>query len=143
MTAFHASSCPETFTLQVDTQVPPTPPPTSPEPPLPDPPDGRLSRTLTVLSNSSPDESPRLQPTSHITTGEALPPSHLTLHTFGSRFLPHSELPILSFLPLFDDEKLLIGHMDGLTLLDMAPEETSSELDLKEPRRRDVWHGEG
>jgi hypothetical protein len=67
----------------------------------------------------------------------------MKLHTFGSRFLPHSELPILSLLPLFDDKKLLIGHMDGLTLLDMAPEATSSELDSKEPRRRDIWHGEG
>lgn len=136
--------------FQVDTQVSePLPSPPSPPSPPPRselrPPSSRLSRTQTVLSNSSPPgNDPKSEPSaSYITSGQALPPSHLNLHSFGSRFLPHSALPILALLPLFNDTKLLIGHMNGLSVLDMDPQVPLSELGSKEPRRRDIWRGEG
>ncbi|KAF8528840.1 hypothetical protein BU17DRAFT_79995 [Hysterangium stoloniferum] len=100
-----------------------------------------LSRTRTVLSSFVADGSERV-PTDFISTSQCLPPSHLRLHTFGSRFLPHSEHPILCLLPICDDTKLLIGHADGLSVLDMYPEVVSSELGPREPRRRDIFHGE-
>lgn len=131
----------------MDTELsepPPSRPSTPPQSQL-RPPSSHLSRTQTVLSNSSPsNDDPQSGPsTSYITLGQALPPTHLKLHSFGSRFLPHSDLPILTLLPLFDDTKLLIGHTNGLSVLDMDPETPLSDLASKEPRRRDIWHGEG
>ena len=127
--------------MQSDERAPSPPPP----PLLISPPSASgngLRRTQTVLSSSSP---PVCEPksASYTTLGQALPPSHLRLHSFGSRFLPHSALPILTLLPLFNDTKLLIGHTNGLSVLDMHPDAPSSELGSQEPRRRDIWHGEG
>ncbi|KAF8592580.1 hypothetical protein K439DRAFT_1625928 [Ramaria rubella] len=122
----------------------PSPPP-SPQPLLtPLTPNSNLTRTQTVLSNSAPNADPAQEPSAlYITVGQALPPTHLKLRSFGSRFLPHSEEPILSLLPLFGDKKLLIGRTNGLSVLDMESQAPLSEVALKEPRRRDVWHGEG
>lgn len=122
-------------------ESPPESPPPPSEPPSPLPP---LSRTQTVLSNlydeyPEQDADPSLPPT----TVQSLPPSHLELHTFGSRFLPHAEQPILSLLPICNDSMLLIGHANGLSVLDTEPESTSSELGATEPRCRDIWQGQG
>ncbi|GJJ07333.1 hypothetical protein Clacol_001534 [Clathrus columnatus] len=98
-----------------------------------------LHRTQTLLSNSSPLQ--ETQPIAHITHCEALLPSHAKLCTFGSRFIPHSEYPILSLLPISNEKRLLIGHSAGLCVLDMDSEMT--DLNTKEPRRYDIFYGEG
>ncbi|KAH8118401.1 hypothetical protein DFH11DRAFT_1567213 [Phellopilus nigrolimitatus] len=75
--------------------------------------------------------------------GEFLHPAHLKLHNFGSRFLPHAAWPINALLPLMGNRLLLIGHDNGLSVLDMFPSgdpETSSPADAQ---ARVIWEGEG
>lgn len=75
--------------------------------------------------------------------GEPLPPSHLKLYNFGSRFLPHTTFPIRALLPLMGDRLLLIGHDAGLSVIDMFPTgdpETSSPADAQV---KTIWEGEG
>jgi hypothetical protein len=76
-----------------------------------------------------------------------LRPTHLKMHHFGSRFLPHSTTPIRCLLPLQADRLLLIGHDEGLSVLDMYPQDwnDSGGIDLKGPEDaavRPIWEGE-
>ena len=79
--------------------------------------------------------------------GETLRPSHLQLHQFGSRFLPHATSPIRCLLPLLGDRLMLIGHDDGLSVMDMYPREWNDYgLVRKGPsdaEARPIWVGEG
>lgn len=73
--------------------------------------------------------------------------THLKLHQFGSRFLPHTKSPIHCLLPILSDRLLLIGHDDGLSVLDMYPQECSESGDITlkgpdEAQARLVWQGE-
>lgn len=75
-------------------------------------------------------------------------PSHLKLSHFGSRFLPHSTSQIRCILPLDSERLLLIGHDEGLSVLNMFPQEWSETggIDIKSPDEaqvRPIWEGEG
>jgi hypothetical protein len=78
---------------------------------------------------------------------EHIAPSHLKLNHFGSRFIPHSTAPIRCVLPLPSEEILLIGHDDGLSVLNMYPQEWNEHgLVTKGPadaQARVIWEGEG
>ncbi|THH11481.1 hypothetical protein EW145_g628 [Phellinidium pouzarii] len=77
------------------------------------------------------------------TTGESLLPSHLQLHHFGSKFLPHTTWQINALLPLMGDRLLLIGHDNGLSVLDMFPSGDPRELGPADAQVRSLWEGEG
>ena len=79
--------------------------------------------------------------------GERLSPSRLRVNQFGSRFLPHAESRIRCLLPLMNDRLLLIGHDEGLSVLDMFPREWSDtgSITIKGPdeaKARLMWQGE-
>ena len=79
---------------------------------------------------------------------ESLDPSHLKLYNFGSRFLPHATAPIRCLLPISNHRLLLIGHDDGLSVLDMFPRDYSLEDDEdekgpSEAEAKVIWEGEG
>ncbi|KIJ69866.1 hypothetical protein HYDPIDRAFT_77816 [Hydnomerulius pinastri MD-312] len=85
------------------------------------------------------------------TTSETLAPTHLQVHQFGSRFLPHSTSPIRCVLPIQRDHLLLIGTDKGLSVLDMYPAEWANGDDgnvgiihkgPNEAQARVVWTGE-
>lgn len=84
---------------------------------------------------------------SHPVVGESLRPAHLGLHQLGSRFLPHTTSPIRALLPLLGDRLLLIGHDDGLSVLNMFPQEwTDAGLQTRGPGEASahpIWTGEG
>ena len=80
-------------------------------------------------------------PTVSIAVGQSLEPCQLALQNFGSRFLPHSKEPITAALPLMGDRYLLIGHEEGLDVLDMMPDD-SYEGNPRDARTRAVWRGE-
>ncbi|KAM6496153.1 hypothetical protein JOM56_008859 [Amanita muscaria] len=76
-----------------------------------------------------------------------LSPSQLRICQFGSRFLPHATSQIRCLLPLMGDRYLLIGHDEGLSVLDMFPNEwgESGGLINKGPSEavaRQIWVGE-
>nr|GAT46467.1 predicted protein [Mycena chlorophos] len=76
-----------------------------------------------------------------------LRPTHLRMNHFGSRFLPHSTVPIRCLLPLQADQLLLIGHDEGLSVLDMFPQDWTDDggIDMKGPdeaRVYSIWQGE-
>lgn len=77
---------------------------------------------------------------------QRISPSHLKISHFGSRFLPHTTSPIRCLLPLKSDRLLLIGHDEGLSILNMFPEEiTEAGILLKGPDEaqvRQIWQGE-
>lgn len=78
---------------------------------------------------------------------QVIPPSHLKINQFGSRFLPHATSPIRCILPLLADRLVLIGHDEGLSVLDMFPQEwmEHGELSVKRPNEAQahlVWRGE-
>ncbi|TBU47263.1 hypothetical protein BD309DRAFT_952396 [Dichomitus squalens] len=78
---------------------------------------------------------------------ESLDPSHLKLYNFGSRFLPHTTSPIRCLLPLNNHRLLLIGHDDGLSVLDMFPGEWDEDDDTEkgpaDAEAKLIWEGEG
>ncbi|KAH7887449.1 hypothetical protein F5I97DRAFT_828436 [Phlebopus sp. FC_14] len=85
------------------------------------------------------------------TAVEALAPTHLQVHQFGSRFLPHATSPIRCVLPLQRDHILLVGTDQGLSVLNMYPAEWSNGDDgdigliqkgPSEAQARVVWTGE-
>lgn len=83
------------------------------------------------------------------TACETLLPSHLQLHQFGSRFLPHTTSPIRCILPINRDRLLLIGTDHGLSVLDMYPMEWASDGNTGiiqngpgDAQARVVWTGE-
>lgn len=101
---------------------------------------GQLRRTMTNLSSDSTrEDSPAL---SSRPPGQRLRPCHLSLHTFGSRFIPHSTSEIKCILPFMNDRYVLLGTAEGLDLIDMMPS-PSIEGSTGEARRRELWRGEG
>ncbi|KAJ7681222.1 hypothetical protein B0H17DRAFT_70382 [Mycena rosella] len=99
---------------------------------------------LSTMSEPPPD-SPPLPPLPAVST--LLRPTHLKMNHFGSRFLPHSTVPIRCLLPLLSDRLLLVGHDEGLSVLDMYPQDWNETggIDLKGPedaKARVIWHGE-
>ncbi|KAF9498711.1 hypothetical protein BDN71DRAFT_353746 [Pleurotus eryngii] len=79
---------------------------------------------------------------------QKLPPTHLKLNNFGSRFLPHATAPIRCLLPLPSERLVLIGHDEGLSVLDMFPQEWNNlgGITVKGPdeaQSREIWRGEG
>ncbi|KAJ7882761.1 hypothetical protein B0H14DRAFT_3753200 [Mycena olivaceomarginata] len=78
---------------------------------------------ISTLSEPPPTARPEqpLPPLPPVST--VLRPTHLKMHHFGSRFLPHSTPPIRCLLPLQADRLLLIGHDEGLSVLDMYPQD--------------------
>ncbi|KAJ7613908.1 hypothetical protein FB45DRAFT_1110822 [Roridomyces roridus] len=107
---------------------PPTPGPTTPTA-------ARLSiqtRDLRYSTLSEPPPDSPLPPLPAVST--RLRPTHLKMNHFGSRFLPHSTVPIRC-------------HDDGLSVLEMFPQEWNDAggLDLKGPddaKVRPIWEGE-
>jgi hypothetical protein len=78
---------------------------------------------------------------------QAIPPSRLKINQFGSRFLPHATSPIRCILPLLADRLVLIGHDEGLSVLDMFPQDwtESGEISVKQPNEAlsyPIWKGE-
>ncbi|TFK43867.1 hypothetical protein BDQ12DRAFT_643609 [Crucibulum laeve] len=78
---------------------------------------------------------------------QQLSPTHLKINHFGSRFLPHTTSQIRCILPLLSDKLLLIGHDEGLSVLDMFPQEWSEAggINVKGPdeaQSRLIWQGE-
>lgn len=79
---------------------------------------------------------------------QRIEPSHLKLNHFGSRFLPHATTQIRCILSLNSERLLLIGHDEGLSVLDLFPKEWSEAggIDIKNPdeaQTRLIWEGEG
>jgi len=77
--------------------------------------------------------------------------AQLSVHEFGSRFVPHSTFPIHALLPLPGTHFLLLGGSEGLGMLDIIPEDgpISAEANvayvhaLEAAKRRDLWFGDG
>lgn len=74
-------------------------------------------------------------------------PTHLKMNQFGSRFLPHTTSQIRCVLPLVAERLLLIGHDEGLSVLDIFPQEwtENGEIAVKGPdeaQARAIWRGE-
>ncbi|KAF8605299.1 hypothetical protein BDV93DRAFT_521639 [Ceratobasidium sp. AG-I] len=74
----------------------------------------------------------------------------LSIAHFGSRFIPHSNTPISTLLPLgLDDRFLLLGTQHGLAVLDVLPTLHGAQpvsnpaRILEEAKPRDIWTGEG
>ncbi|KAG9089659.1 hypothetical protein FS749_001154, partial [Ceratobasidium sp. UAMH 11750] len=74
----------------------------------------------------------------------------LSVAHFGSRFIPHSHVPIETLLPLgLDDRFVLLGTQRGLTVLDILPSLHGAQpvagtaRALEEAKPHDVWTGEG
>ncbi|GAW04436.1 hypothetical protein LENED_006225 [Lentinula edodes] len=76
-----------------------------------------------------------------------LHPTHLRMHQFGSRFIPHTTSPIRCVLSIMEGKLLLIGHDEGLSVLDMYPRsEAAAGISIKGPEEaqaRSIWTGEG
>lgn len=91
----------------------------------------------------TPDE---LSVESQAPAGQVLDPSHLVMTHFGSRFLAHSQSQIHTILPLMGDRLLLFGHDDGLSVLNMFPQDWGEDgLVSKGPADAQVlpiWEGE-
>ncbi|KAG9104722.1 hypothetical protein FRC06_011616 [Ceratobasidium sp. 370] len=74
----------------------------------------------------------------------------LSVAHFGSRFIPHSHIPIETLLPLgLDDRFVLLGTQRGLSVLDILPSLHGAQpvagtaRALEEAKPHDVWTGEG
>ena len=79
--------------------------------------------------------------------GTTLTPTHLKLNQFGSRFLPHTTAQMRCLLPLPEGRLLLIGHDDGLSVLDTYPLEWNDQGGITtkgpdEAKVLPVWTGE-
>ncbi|KAI0346907.1 hypothetical protein BDW22DRAFT_470158 [Trametopsis cervina] len=79
--------------------------------------------------------------------GEPLSPTHLSVHQFGSRFLPHAPAQIRCLLPIMNDSLLLIGHEEGLSVLNMFPKEWTDkglvDHGPNDAQVHHIWVGEG
>ncbi|KAH8834525.1 hypothetical protein DL96DRAFT_1456391 [Flagelloscypha sp. PMI_526] len=74
--------------------------------------------------------------------------TNLKLAQFGSRFLPHSTSQIRCILPIPGTPLILIGSDDGLSVLDMYPQEWKDGeiIDVHGPneaRAKPIWIGQG
>ncbi|KDQ64147.1 hypothetical protein JAAARDRAFT_144624 [Jaapia argillacea MUCL 33604] len=129
---------------------PPPPPPIILNEPQPQPPTPQLRLLVNNIRPLPPIpiETPVVPepPSPAPLVLEPIAPTHLTLSYFGSRFLPHTTAPIRALLPLPADRLLLIGHDDGLSVLDMYPQEWAEYgLVTKGPSEaaaRSIWVGE-
>ncbi|KAF9266251.1 hypothetical protein L218DRAFT_956618 [Marasmius fiardii PR-910] len=107
-----------------------------------------LSETSSYSSQSYFQRTPSEQPLPPLPpVSNPLRPTHLKMHSFGSRFLSHSKSQIRCLLPLLGDRLLLIGHDEGLSVLDMFPREwtESGGISLKGPEEAQslpIWRGE-
>ncbi|KAI3610592.1 hypothetical protein WG66_006830 [Moniliophthora roreri] len=104
-----------------------------------------LSDTSTLAVQSQYQQESLVAPLPSVSN--KLRPTHLKMHTFGSRFLPHTKSQIRCVLPLLGDRILLIGHDDGLSVLDMFPREwtESGAVSIKGPEEAQalpIWQGE-
>ena len=86
---------------------------------------------------------PEPEPSPILTASERLSPTHLQMHSFGSRFLPHSSSQIRALLPILGDSLLLIGHDCGLSVLNMFPSGDPETTGPADAEVRPVWVGEG
>ncbi|KAF9450172.1 hypothetical protein P691DRAFT_726586 [Macrolepiota fuliginosa MF-IS2] len=98
------------------------------------------------LEQEQPQKAASPPPLSFVS--QSVEPSHLKLNTFGSRFLPHATSQIRCILPLNSERLLLIGHDEGLSVLDCFPQEWTATggIDVKNPdeaHARLIWEGEG
>ncbi|KAF9025885.1 hypothetical protein BDZ89DRAFT_1102201 [Hymenopellis radicata] len=114
-------------------------------------PNGLQIRTEDLDNYYAPPPDTPLQPSplpSLTSITHRLRPSHLKITHFGSRFLPHSTSPIRCLLPLLGGKLLLIGHDEGLSVLDTYPQEwseTDAGIKLQGPEEavsRPIWFGE-
>ena len=78
-----------------------------------------------------------------VPSGEPVLPSHVKVHQFGSRFLPHTTYPLNALLPLMNDRLLLIGHDNGLSVLDMCASGSPGTSSTADAQVRPIWEGEG
>ncbi|KAJ3576248.1 hypothetical protein NP233_g562 [Leucocoprinus birnbaumii] len=118
-------------------------------PPTPGAPELHIQTSALSLQDSAPEPPTSIASPSPLPfISQTLHPSHLKLNHFGSRFLPHSTCQIRCVLPLSSERLLLIGHDEGLSVLDMFPQEWSDTggIDVKNPdeaQARLIWEGEG
>ncbi|KIM46555.1 hypothetical protein M413DRAFT_441642 [Hebeloma cylindrosporum] len=107
-------------------------------------------QTSGLMQNGSPPHS--MDDTSTLAApipfvSQVIEPTHLKINHFGSRFLPHTTSQIRSVLPLLGNTMLLVGHDNGLSVLDMFPQEWTEggEIVTKGPDEaqcREIWRGE-
>jgi hypothetical protein len=101
-----------------------------------------------TINNSPPhslDDRPTFTALSFAT--QIVSPTHLRINHFGSRFLPHTTSQIRCILPLLANRIILVGHDDGLSVLDMLPQEWTDQGEalVKGPNEavcRPIWRGE-
>ncbi|KAF5393039.1 hypothetical protein D9757_001129 [Collybiopsis confluens] len=101
-------------------------------------------RNFHLSERSRPKSSPPLPPLPSVS--RKLAPTHLRMHNFGSRFLPHATTPIRCLLPILEGRLLLVGHDEGLSVLDMYPSSDDTRVSVKGPEEaqsRAIWTGEG
>ncbi|KAJ4478996.1 hypothetical protein J3R30DRAFT_3682343 [Lentinula aciculospora] len=102
-------------------------------------------RNLHISQRTQHTLSPPLPPLPSVSL--KLQPTHLRIHQFGSRFLPHATSPIRCVLSIMEGKLLLIGHDEGLSVLDMYPRsESVAGISVKGPEEaqaRSIWTGEG
>ena len=101
--------------------------------------------TVNVSSPHSTDDTSTF--TVPLFASQIVSPTHLKICHFGSRFLPHTTSQIRCILPLLADRIILVGHDDGLSVLDMFPQGStySGEVVFKGPNEaqcRPIWKGE-
>lgn len=99
--------------------------------------------TLQLPNNAPPSYYPSQPETPVTPAGEPLLPSHLKVHQFGSRFLPHTTYPMNALLPVLGDRLLLIGHDNGLSVLDIFPTGDPETSGPGDAQVRPIWEGEG
>ncbi|KAI0032943.1 hypothetical protein K488DRAFT_78186 [Vararia minispora EC-137] len=94
-----------------------------------------------------PEPDDELSIESQLLVSETLEPTHLCVKQFGSRFLPHTKAPIHALLPVLGDRLLLVGHENGLSVMNMFPQDWGEDgLISKGPSEAQVhpiWEGEG
>jgi hypothetical protein len=78
---------------------------------------------------------------------QVIEPTHLKINHFGSRFIPHTTSQIRSVLPILGNTLLLIGHDNGLSVLNMFPQEwteggESVPKGPDEAQCREIWRGD-
>ncbi|KAL1743110.1 hypothetical protein HDZ31DRAFT_41681 [Schizophyllum fasciatum] len=149
------------YQAQQQVLTPPVPPPPLPprniavsapmivrEPPTPQP--TLQIRTVDLTRQESLAEAPPQTPQMPVLPflPQRLKPTHLKMFNFGSRFLPHSTAPIRCLLPILSDRLILIGHDEGLSVLDMYPQSWDSAGHIvqrgpDEAQARTIWTGEG
>ncbi|KAH6914688.1 hypothetical protein BKA70DRAFT_1256765 [Coprinopsis sp. MPI-PUGE-AT-0042] len=105
-------------------------------------------QTSNLSIHSPPETSNQDDASVHLPfVSQSVAPTHLKLNQFGSRFLPHATSQIHCVLPLMADRLILIGHDEGLSVLDMFPQEWTENggIAVKQPSEAQshlIWRGE-